>query len=598
MTGIQRFLAADLIGIYLIIAGIVLIPLFTGDPYVLHLCALSGIYFILLAGFNLCAGVTGLVSFGHGALYALGGYTTVLLVTRAGWPWMLSAAAGVFAALVGGAVLAATAYRVRAFYLALSTLACGWIVFRVLWNWIDLTGGQPGIPVPVASIGGFELWESELVYVIAGLALFSLVACRNILHSRTGRAIRSISENEVVASAAGVNIPKYKFTIFLVSAFFAGIAGIFYAYFTLFVDPSISSLHTSFSFVIILVIGGWATVFGPIMGTILYVFLPAYLGFFQEYWALLWAVLLIVILLLTPKGIWGIICEYAAKLPFSWPHMGETQREKGYSGTWKAATYPTKDNPILLEVGRLDKSFGGLQALRNVDLTVEAGHIHALIGPNGSGKTTLINLITGFYPPDGGEIIFEGKRIDGQPPHKIIDLGMARTFQGAKICEGMSVLDNVRLGQHTRSRAGIFSSAFGTAFARREEEQSKELGYSLLKYGNLDDVVLEPAENLGDGQRRSLDIARALASNPKLLILDEPVAGLTHEQVMTVMEKLRELSDHGLAILLIEHHMEAVMAVSDIISVLNFGIKIAEGTPEEIRNNEDVITAYLGKRGK
>jgi ABC-type branched-subunit amino acid transport system ATPase component/ABC-type branched-subunit amino acid transport system permease subunit len=594
---VRRFLAPDLIGIYLLSIGIVLIPLLTGNLHVQHLCVISGIYIILLSGFNLCAGVTGLVSFGHGALYALGAYSTVLFVTKAGWPWIPSMAAGIITALVGGAIFAATGYRAKAFYLGLSTLACGWIVFKVLWNWIDLTGGQPGIPVPVASIWRFELWESELSYVIAGSVLFSLVVTRNIMHSRTGRALKSISANEVVASAVGVNVPKYKFMIFLVSAFFAGLAGIFYAYFSFFIDPEMSSVHTSFSFVVILVIGGWATIFGPILGTIIYVFFPAYLGFLKEYWSLLWAVVLISILLLTPQGLWGIICKYAAKLPFPRLRTSNLQWREIYEGAWNGAVYQANDDPVTFEVIKLCKNFGGLQALKNVDLTIKGGRIHALIGPNGAGKTTLINIITGFYPPDNGEIILEGKRIDTLPPHRITDLGIARTFQGAKICEGMTVLDNVRLGQHTRTRAGIFSSAFGTSFVRQEERQFNRKAYESLKYVDLIDVALEPAENMGDGQRRALEIARALASNPKILILDEPMAGLTHEEVMAIMRKLRELRDQGLAIFLIEHHMEAVMAVSDIITVLDFGMKIAEGRPQEIRNNEDVIRAYLGKQG-
>jgi ABC-type branched-subunit amino acid transport system ATPase component/ABC-type branched-subunit amino acid transport system permease subunit len=598
MAKTQRFFAVDLLAIYMLSAGILLIPLCTGSPYLLHLCALCGIYFILLAGFNLCASVTGLVSFGHGALYALGAYTSVLLVTRSGWPWIPSMIAGIIAALLGGAVFAATGYRVRAFYLGLSTLACGWIVFRVLWNWIDLTGGQPGIPVPAASIGGLKLMESELVYIIAGLALFSLVVSRNIMRSRTGRALKSISANEVVASASGVNVPKYKFMIFVVSAFFAGLAGILYGYFTLFIDPSLSSLETSFSFVVISVIGGWATLFGPLLGAIIYIFLPAYFGFLQEYWAVVWAIILIGILLLTPQGVWGIICEYVAKIPFLRQRTGDARMEKDYVEIWNGPKYLANDKPIMLEIKKVNKSFGGLQAIKDVDVIIKPGRIHALIGPNGAGKTTLVNIITGFYTPDGGEIIFDGKRIDGLSTHQIVDSGIARTFQGAIICEGMTTLDNLRLGQHTRTKTNIFASAFATAFARREEKQYEQLAYGLLKYTGLIDASLEPAENLGDAQRRSLEIARALGSEPKILILDEPVAGLTHNEVMAVMEKLRGLRDQGLAILLIEHHIEAVMAVSDIITVLDFGVKIAEGRPEEIRSNKDVITAYLGKRGK
>jgi ABC-type branched-subunit amino acid transport system ATPase component/ABC-type branched-subunit amino acid transport system permease subunit len=594
----QRFLAGDLVGIYLISAAIVLVPLFTGDLYVQHLCALCGIYFILVSGYNLSAGITGLVSFGHGALYALGAYTTVLLVTRAGLPWILSAVGGVIAAMIGGVILAATGYRVKAFYLGLSTLACGWIVYKVLWNWVDLTGGQPGISVPVPSVAGFQPQESELIYVIAGFVLFSLVVCRNIAYSRTGRALKAISDNEVVAYAVGVNVPKYKAMIFTASAFFAGLAGILYASFMLFIDPSMSSLHFSISIVIILMVGGWATLFGPITGGIIYIFLPAYLGFLEEYWALVWAVVLVIILLLTPYGIGGIISALAAKLPFPRLRIGDAQRGMIYERTLSGPIYLSRKNPGMLEVKRLCKSFGGLQAVNNVDLIVEPGRIHALIGPNGSGKTTLVNLITGFYPPDSGEIIFGDKRIDGLPPHSIVDLGIVRTFQGALICDSMTTLDNVWSAHHCRTHAGIFACALATPSERREKRQYRQLAYNLLEYVGLGDEAFEPAEKLGDSQRRSLQIARALASEPKMLLLDEPIASLSREEAIAVTEKLCELRDQGLPIVLIEHHLEAVMAISDIITVLNFGNKIAEGKPEEIRANEDVVTAYLGRRWK
>lgn len=598
MVRLQRFLAGDLIGLYLICASMVLIPLLTGSLYLLHLCALCGIYFILVAGFNLCAGTAGLIHFGLGALYALGAYTSVLLATRGGWPWIPSVFAGIAAALVGGAFLAAMAYRVRAWHLALSTLACGWIIFKVLWNWVDLTGGQPGIPVPRASIVGLVLREADFIYIIAALNLFSLVVCRNIMISRTGRALKAIAAAEVVAHADGVDIAKYRFMIFVVSAFFAGLAGILFAYFNLFIDPSLASLEVSFSFVIILLIGGFATLFGPLVGAVIYIFVPAYLGLLQEYWALVWGAILISTILRSPQGIWGIMCRISASLPIPRLGMADAQGKKSYQGSWSGPIQLANKDSNLLEIKKLCKDFGGLHAVKDVDLTIESGRIHALIGPNGSGKTTLINLITGFYPSDSGEVILNGKRIDELPPYQIVALGIARTFQGTTICEGMTTWENLRAGQHCRTRASIFSSAFATAFARREKKQSEEFAKGLLEYFNIADVAFEPAENLGDGQRRRLDIARALASKPKILILDEPVAALSDEEIGGIMQKLRELRNEGLAILLIEHHIKAVMAVSDKITVLNFGVKIAEGTPEEIRNNEDVISAYLGKRRK
>jgi ABC-type branched-subunit amino acid transport system ATPase component/ABC-type branched-subunit amino acid transport system permease subunit len=530
---IKRFFAWDLVGIYLLVLTIPILPLAIDSPYLLHLCALCGIYFILLSGFNLCAGVTHLMSFGHGALYALGGYTSVLLATKAGWPWIPSFLCGVAAAVIGGGLFAAIAYRVKAFYLGLATLAIGWIFYKILWNWIDLTGGQPGIIVPVAKVAGYELWESRLIFVIAGLALFSLTVCRNIMISRPGRALKSIAANEILASAAGVNVGMYKFMVFLLSSFFAGIAGVLYAYFALFIDPSLSSLHTSFSYVVILMIGGAGTLFGPVLGTIIYVFLPAYLGAFQEYWAFLWGAVLIAILLITHKGLLGIIQGALRKTGIMDPKVGNDKEVS--CEVWRGPDYSKNGKGYRLETIKVSKSFGGLKALNSVDLLVKPGQIHCLIGPNGSGKTTLINLLTGFYSPDEGEIRLNNERIDKLSPHNIVQLGIARTFQGAIICEGMTTLDNVRVAQHCTTISGIVRSGFASNYARQEEEKYKQRAYGLLKYIGLETKAFEPAENLGDGERRNLEIARALASNPRVLILDEPLAGLMEQEIRTVM---------------------------------------------------------------
>jgi branched-chain amino acid transport system permease protein len=538
------------------------------------------------------------MSFGHGALYALAAYTSVLLVAKAGWPWLTTIPAGILASLLGGTIIAISGFRVRAFYFALSTLAAGWIFFKILWNWVSLTGGQPGIPVPTATVAAYKLWENDFSWIIGALVLSSLIINRNIMISRTGRALKSLGSSETIAQAAGVSIGKYRILVFLISAFFAGLAGILYAYFFMFIDPTLSSLETSFSFMVILVIGGFASLFGPIIGAIVYVFLPAYLGFLQDYWPALWGLLLIGILLTTPKGLWGIVLDILSRKPLDKLFVANSLQVNNSPETWRGPTLIHSDDSFKLQINKVSKYFGGLTAVKDVDLVVEQGQIHSLIGPNGSGKTTLINMITGFYPVDSGEIIFENQRIDKLPPNKIVAAGIARTFQGAIVCEGMTTLDNVRIGSHSVTSSGVFRSAFSTKFARSESHLSRETAISLLKYVGILGVAYEFAENLGDGQRRSLEIARALASEPKILILDEPVAGLTKNEVIEVMQKLIELKNRGMAIILIEHHIEAVMSVSDKITVLNFGMKIAEGSPSEIRENEDVISAYLGTQEK
>jgi branched-chain amino acid transport system permease protein len=361
----------------------------------------------------------------------------------------------------------------------------------------------------------------------------------------------------------------------------------------MFVDPELASVDAGFSLLVIMLIGGWGTQFGPLLGSVVYIFLPAAFSLLQEYSLFIWAIVLLLILRIAPKGLTGL----GERLPLATRPLQTTMQE---SLTVKAieTTENDKSQPIALEIRNVTKRFGGLIALNNVNLRIAGGQIHGLIGPNGAGKTTLLNVISGFAYPDQGEVNFNGKRIDGLPPHRIAQMGVSRTFQGTILCEGMLSIDEVRLGQHTRTKSGVISSAFSTRFARVEEMVSRKSAIDLMHFFEVSDKALVDVESLPYNCRKFSELARAMASRPLILLLDEPTSGLAMKESESLMEKLRQLRGTGLGILFIDHNVKAVMSVADTITVLNFGSKIAEGTPEAIQNDEGVVTAYLGRKGK
>jgi ABC-type branched-subunit amino acid transport system ATPase component/ABC-type branched-subunit amino acid transport system permease subunit len=554
------------------------IPFFTSNTYYLYVAISVGLLTIVTAGLNVLVGFTGQTSLGHAGLYAFGAYTAALCVTRAGTSeWIAIAVAVVVTSIVGAAV-AAAALRVSGPYLAMVTIAFGLIVEGVLIEWGSVTGGPGGIfNIPKPGLRT-HYWT---VMLAAALALW-LTA--NLRRSAWGRACLAVKSSEVAAESLGLSAYYVRIAAFTVSAAFAGAAGALFTFLNGYISPDSFTLQTSILFLLALLFGGLGRIAGPVAGSVALTILPELLTRLLDYRLILYGSLLLLSIYWLPDGVVGAVSRARrsrpAPLELSLSPLGRGQGEG--AGT-------------LLVANGVTLSFGGVAALAGVALTVNRHHIHAVIGPNGAGKTSLLNVLSGFYALQAGTITVDGRSIDGLSPYAIARHGIARTFQTAQVFGGLSVRDNVAVGVAGPRLGSPLSALFATPGCRARDALIQSRALAFLEAFGLGELAHEPAESLAAGLRRKLEIARALATEPLLLMLDEPAAGLSPAEIAALDAQLTGLRDQGgLAVILVEHHMDLVMAVSDRITVLDYGRVIAEGAPEEIRQNPAVIEAYLG----
>jgi len=425
--------------------------------------------------------------------------------------------------------------------------------------------------------------------------------------SRVGRAFMAIRENEMAAGTSGVDTTTYKVMAFSLSAGYAGFGGWLFAHSgSHYISPDTFSLEHSVMMLVMAVLGGNGSAIGSIVGAILLTLLPEVLRFLKDSYMMVYAAGIVFIMIFMPSGIAGLVknLPVSARLRGWW-------RDGSTAALLSAAAVSTLKNPaetepdpssmciesdqVLLTVKGLAKYFGGLRAVDGVDMEIRRGKIHALIGPNGSGKTTILNMLSGLYVPTAGEILLEGKAVSGRKSHYITVQGMARTYQNIRLFRELSVLENVLIGRHGQTRSGLLSSFFQLPAQKAEEAGMRQKALEMLAFVGLRGKEFATANSLPYGQQRMLELARALASDPKLLLLDEPAAGLNAAETEVLVELLFQICDRGITILLVEHDMSLVMNVSDHITVLNFGKKIAEGSAEEVEHNQEVIDAYLGR---
>jgi branched-chain amino acid transport system permease protein len=549
--------------------------------------------YIAAAGLNVLVGYAGQKSLGHAGLFGVGAYTAALGISRWGLdPWLAFPAAATMGGIFG-ILIAAPAVRVSGPSLAMVTIGFGIVVEKVVTEWTDVFGGQAGIyGIAAPSIGGSALTSREWIWLAIALSVLTHLSLRSFLGGRWGRAMRAVQHAEPAAASAAISVRAIKTLAFVISAVTCALAGALVAVQNQYINSDFINFNLSVFFLVLVLFGGAGSIYGPLLGSLVVTIAGAWLARWPAAEHFAYGGLLLFALFVMPDGLSGA----CSKLLFRWRSHSPNEPLSITAGTiFKPLSSGDSETArFVLSAVDLFKAYGGVVPVREVSFDLEAGGIHALIGPNGAGKTTLLNLLSGHVRLDRGKIFFEGRDVSKLPPHQIAARGITRTFQNLKLFGDMTVLDTVLVGAHPHVSVSVLAALLGLPTARRAERNALQHVMAILEAFGLSTRADDPASSLAYGLQRRVEIARALAGRPRFLLLDEPAAGLNDTETHDLADMLQTIARNGPTMLLIEHHMDLVMSISKHVLVLDYGQKIAEGTPDAISRSPKVIEAYLG----
>lgn len=592
MPGPRRSMAlAHALGLAALIAALALLPVLSLNDFHLQILFTIGVNYLAASGLNVLVGYAGQKSLGHAGLFAVGAYTAAIASVEWGInPWLSLLLACGFGALFG-LVIAMPSVRVSGPSLAMVTIGFGIVVEKIVTEWTDIFKGQAGLyGIGAPTLFGHSFTNLHWVWFVSALCIAIHLMLRALLAGRYGRAFLAVQLAEPAAQSVGISVARFKTLAFVISAVTCALAGAIVAQQNQYFNSDFVTFNLSIFFLVVVIFGGSGSIYGPLLGSVILTLLDAWLARWPALQHFSYGALLLFSLYLMPNGIAGALASLA---------------RRGSSPTVPPAPSATSSSVLsvhaaaqagapLLVVGDLYKAYGGIVPVNHVGFTIGTGKVHALIGPNGAGKTTLLNLLSGHVAPDGGSISFRGSEIAGLSAHAVAGLGIARTFQNLKLFGDLSALDNVLLGAHLHVKSAFVPALLGLPASRSAEAAARDQALALLHELGLGERAFEPAKSLPYGLQRRLEIARALASRPKLLLLDEPAAGLNPQETHELGDVITRIQSAGITVLLIEHHMDLVMGISQHVLVLDYGALIAEGAPDAIRRDPRVIAAYLG----
>ncbi len=640
----------------LILVAALLFPIINGNDANIDAMANALAYATLALGLNIVVGFAGLLDLGYAAFFAIGAYTYGILSSwqlHPAWSgfwvpfawldlvqkaslgdatvvhftvsfWLALVLSAIIAAFFG-VLFGAPTLRLRGDYLAIVTLGFGEIVPIVARNWSSLTNGAAGLngAAPPKLFGwSFGIWAEPYYYVVLGLVVLLMFVSISLRDSRIGRAWMALRDDEIAASTVGIDLVRYKLLAFATGAAFAGMTGCFFIAKLQSATPDMFMFPVSVMILVMVVLGGMGSVWGVVVGAMILQLLQSWflpdlstwisdfgtwtgIGFLQnvqlaQSTELIFGIILVFMMLFRRDGLIPATHKQAA-LSFE-QQNAQVGQSRGFSlsGIGTDASGHTASAAPALEIKGVTVRFGGLVALKAVDITVPAGGVLAVIGPNGSGKSTLFNVITGLTRAESGSIKLFGDEILGLKPHAITHKGIARTFQNLRLFTNLTVMENVLIGQHSRLRTGPLGAVLHLPGAKAEERRARERVLEIIaNFGNrLVPRIAQNVSALSYANRRRVEVSRALASNPRILLLDEPTAGMNPAETLELAEQIKDLHRLGLTVIVIEHKLDVVVRLADTVIVLDHGEKIAEGRPDEVRQNEEVLRAYLGRNAQ